>query len=56
MHRGRAMPSAGAGLEIFTAAYGLVGIGILVELARRLGMAFIAARAEVEAKKHAENA
>jgi hypothetical protein len=41
-------------LEIFTAAYVLVGIGILVEVARRLGMAFIAARAEVEAKKAAE--
>jgi hypothetical protein len=41
-------------LEIFTAAYVLIGIGILVEVARRLGMAFIAARAEVEAKKAAE--
>jgi hypothetical protein len=34
-------------LEIFTAAYVLIGIGILVEVARRLGMAFIAARAGV---------
>lgn len=42
-------------LEIFTAAYVLVGIGILVEVARRLGMAFIAARAEIEAKKRAEH-
>ena len=40
-------------LEIFTAAYVLVGIGILVEVARRLGMAFIAARGEVNAKKAA---
>jgi hypothetical protein len=37
-------------LKIFTAAYVLVGIGILVEVARRLGMGFIAARAEVAAK------
>jgi hypothetical protein len=43
-------------LKIFTAAYVLIGIGILVEVARRLGMAFIAARAELEAKKRAENA
>lgn len=42
-------------LEIFTAAYVLLGIGILVEVARRLGMAFIAARAEIEAKKAAES-
>ncbi|MGH3016058.1 MAG: hypothetical protein ACRDNN_14030 [Gaiellaceae bacterium] len=35
-------------LEIFTAAYVLVGIGILVEVARRLGMGFIAAREEVK--------
>ena len=34
-------------LKIFTAAYVLVGIGILVEVARRLGMGFIAARAEL---------
>ena len=38
-------------LKVFTAAYVLVGIGILVEIARRLGMGFIAARAEVEAAK-----
>jgi hypothetical protein len=30
--------------------YVLLGIGILVEIARRLGMGFIAARAEVKAK------
>jgi energy-converting hydrogenase Eha subunit G len=35
-------------LKIFTAGYVLVGIGILVEIARRLGMGFIAARAEVK--------
>jgi hypothetical protein len=28
-----------------------VGIGILVEIARRLGMGFIAARAELEAEE-----
>jgi hypothetical protein len=32
----------------------LVGIGILVEVARRLGMGFITARAEVERAKAAE--
>jgi hypothetical protein len=31
-------------LKVFTAFYVLVGIGILVEIARRLGMGFIAAR------------
>lgn len=41
-------------LQIFTAAYVLLGIGILVEVARRLGMAFIAARAEIGAEKNAE--
>ena len=40
-------------LKVFTAGYVLVGIGILVEVARRLGMGFIAARAEVEAAKTA---
>jgi hypothetical protein len=34
-------------LKVFTAFYVLVGIGILVEIARRLGMGFIAARAEL---------
>jgi hypothetical protein len=34
-------------LEVFTAAYVLVGIGILVEVARRIGMGFIAAREEL---------
>jgi hypothetical protein len=41
-------------LKIFTAGYVLLGIGILVEVARRLGMAFIAARAKVAAEKQAE--
>lgn len=40
-------------LKVFTAGYVLVGIGILVETARRLGMGFITARAEVEKSKAA---
>jgi len=43
-------------LEIFTAAYVLIGIGILVELARRLGMGFIAAREEMRAAESRANA
>ena len=35
-------------LKVFTAGYVLVGIGILVEITRRLGMGFMTARAEVE--------
>jgi hypothetical protein len=38
-------------LKIFTAGYVLVGIGILVELARRLGMGFMIARAELDNAK-----
>jgi hypothetical protein len=41
-------------LKVFTAGYVLVGIGILVEIARRLGMGFMTARAEVEAAKAAK--
>lgn len=40
-------------LKIFTAGYVLVGIGILVEVARRLGMGFIIARAEMEQEERA---
>jgi hypothetical protein len=40
-------------LKVFTAGYVLVGIGILVELARRLGMGFMTARAELEDAKAA---
>lgn len=43
-------------LKVFTAAYVLVGIGILVEVARRIGMGFIAARAELRARNHAGEA
>jgi hypothetical protein len=41
-------------LKLFTAGYVLLGIGILVEVARRRGMAFIAARAKVAAEQQAE--
>jgi hypothetical protein len=37
-------------LKVFTAFYVLTGIGILVEVARRLGVGFIRARAEHDAK------
>lgn len=40
-------------LKVFTAGCVLVGIGILVEVARRLGMGFITARAEIEQQKAA---
>jgi hypothetical protein len=40
-------------LKLFTAGYVLVGIGILVEVARRLGMGFMTARAELEEAKSA---
>jgi hypothetical protein len=38
-------------LKVFTAGCVLVGIGILVEIARRLGMGFMTARAELQAAK-----
>jgi hypothetical protein len=41
-------------LKLFTAGYVLVGIGILVEVARRLGMGFMIARAELEQEKAAK--
>jgi hypothetical protein len=41
-------------LKIFTAFYVLVGIGILVEVARRLGMGFIVSRDELAAEKAAK--
>jgi energy-converting hydrogenase Eha subunit G len=40
-------------LKLFTAFYVLVGIGILVEVIRRLGIGFMAAREEVRAAKAA---
>jgi hypothetical protein len=42
--------------KLFTAGYVLVGIGILVEIARRLGKGFIVARAEVREAKAAAQA
>ena len=41
-------------LKVFMAFYVLVGIGILVEVARRLGTGFIASREEHDAKKEDE--
>jgi uncharacterized membrane protein YkgB len=43
-------------LKIFTAFYVLVGIGILVEVARRLGMGFIVFRQEEAARKAEDKA
>jgi hypothetical protein len=40
-------------LKIFTALYVLTGIGILVEVARQLGVGFIKARQEQSATRHA---
>jgi Ion channel len=41
-------------MKIFTVFYLLIGIGILVEVLRRLGLAFLAMSAEEEAAKAAE--
>ena len=46
---------SGGGIEIFTVFYILVGIGILVELARQVGMAFIEVRKEEKAAKQAKH-
>jgi hypothetical protein len=43
-------------LKIFTAFYILVGIGILVEVARRLGISFIRVRQQDEEAKAAKKA
>lgn len=40
-------------LKIFTAMYVLTGIGILVEVARQLGVGFIRHREDHKAKRHA---
>ena len=42
-----------ASMKIFTIFYLLVGLGILVELVRQLGMAFITLRREEQEKRHA---
>jgi hypothetical protein len=39
-------------LKIFTVLYQLVGIGVLVEILRRLGVAFVAVRQEQTAAGH----
>lgn len=41
----------GGWIKIFTAVYILVGIGILVEVVRRIGMGFVLAREELKAAK-----
>jgi hypothetical protein len=43
-------------LKIFTVFYVLVGIGILVALVGRLGVAFVELRQEEKAQKDAEDA
>jgi hypothetical protein len=40
-------------LKLFTAIYVLTGIGILVELARELGVGFVKERDERHATRHA---
>lgn len=40
-------------LKVFTAFYILLGIGILVGIVRRLGLALVALRSEDRARKHA---
>ena len=42
-------------LKIFTAMYVLTGIGILVELARQLGVGFVRMREEHRATRHARH-
>jgi hypothetical protein len=41
-------------VKIFTILYQLIGIGILVEILRRLGFALVAVRAEEKAEKQAK--
>jgi hypothetical protein len=41
-------------MKVVTVFYLLIGIGILVEVLRRLGLAFVAVRAEEQAAKSAE--
>jgi Ion channel len=43
-------------LKVFTSFYILIGIGILVTLVGRLGLAFVALRREDTARKAAEKA
>jgi hypothetical protein len=41
-------------LKVFTILYQLIGIGILVELLRRIGIPFITVRADEKAAKSTE--
>ncbi len=41
-------------IKVFTVLYILVGIGILVELARQIGFAFVEVRREDQAARHAK--
>ena len=43
-------------MKLFTVFYLLIGIGILVEILRRLGIAFVVVRAEEQAAKAAKKA
>jgi hypothetical protein len=47
---------ADGAIKIFTVFYILVGIGILVELARQIGFAFVEVRREEKATKDAKDA
>jgi hypothetical protein len=42
-------------LKVFTALYVLTGIGILVELAREIGIGFVEERADRHARRHARH-
>ena len=42
-------------LKVFTALYQLLGIGVLVEILRRLGIAFVAIRAEERSRGSANS-
>jgi hypothetical protein len=43
-------------VKLFTVLYQLIGIGILVEVLRRLGIAFVAVQTEERRAKRAESA
>jgi hypothetical protein len=43
-------------LKVFTVLYQLIGIGILVEVLRRLGIAFITVRAQERAASRSDDA
>jgi hypothetical protein len=43
-------------MKVFTVFYLLIGIGVLVEILRRLGLAFVAVQAQEPAAKTAKQA